>query len=397
MSERYTPLYFLAALGAGGLAVTFFLYLMFWIPHPGQSVPVFEDIAAAFAAGGLGVKAMIGLAYAGIAFFAVLHIRLLIWNLREYAGFRRTVAYSALRSSNAETQLLAVPLTLAMAINVGFILGLVFVPRLWSVVEYLFPLAMVAFLAVGGYAFLLLGDFFGRVLTKGGFDCARNNSFSQMLPAFALSMVAVGLSAPASMSVTPLTAGISYIASSFFMVSAVILGAVALFLGFRSMMEHGANEEAAPTLWVAIPIMTVLSIAMLRQSHGLHVHFADHAGAAASFTMLTNMVAVQVLFGLFGYVVLRRLGYFARYVWGDLRSAGSYALVCPGVALSVLLQFYLNKGLVEVGLLAKFSPAYWAITAVALVLQAASVWLVLRLNAKHFAARETAPRVAAAE
>ena len=43
-ADSYSPLYFLASLGAGGLSVTFFMYLMFWVPHPGQPVPVFEDI-----------------------------------------------------------------------------------------------------------------------------------------------------------------------------------------------------------------------------------------------------------------------------------------------------------------------------------------------------------------
>jgi len=50
-ADSYNPLYFLASLGAGGLSVTFFMYLMFWIPHPGQPVPVFEDIARALTSG----------------------------------------------------------------------------------------------------------------------------------------------------------------------------------------------------------------------------------------------------------------------------------------------------------------------------------------------------------
>ena len=54
----------------------------------------------------------------------------------------RSAKGQALRASNGETQLLAMPLALAMTVNVGFILGLVFVPGLWNVVEYLFPLAM---------------------------------------------------------------------------------------------------------------------------------------------------------------------------------------------------------------------------------------------------------------
>lgn len=40
-------------------------------------------------------------------------------------------------------------LALAMTVNVGFIVGLVFVPDLWAAVEYLFPLAMIAFALIG--------------------------------------------------------------------------------------------------------------------------------------------------------------------------------------------------------------------------------------------------------
>jgi hypothetical protein len=42
-ARNYSPLYFLASLGAGGLAVTFFMWLMFWVPHPEQPVPIFEN------------------------------------------------------------------------------------------------------------------------------------------------------------------------------------------------------------------------------------------------------------------------------------------------------------------------------------------------------------------
>ncbi|WP_432612917.1 TsoY family (seleno)protein, partial [Litoreibacter halocynthiae] len=147
----YGPLYFLAALGAGGLTVTFFLYLMFWVPHAGRSVPVFEDIMAAFVAGTILTKIMISIAWAGIAIFSALLVQMLVWNLREMARFRKTEGFTALHAGNAESQMMAIPLTLAMGVNGGFILGLVFVPGLWSIVEYLFPLAMVTFVAIGVY------------------------------------------------------------------------------------------------------------------------------------------------------------------------------------------------------------------------------------------------------
>jgi hypothetical protein len=48
--------------------------------------------------------------------------------------------------------LMAIPLTFAMTINVCFVLGALFVPGLWDIVEYLFPFALIGFATVGYYA-----------------------------------------------------------------------------------------------------------------------------------------------------------------------------------------------------------------------------------------------------
>lgn len=384
LGAQYSPLYFLASLGAGGLAVTFFMWLMFWVPKPDTPVPVFEAIIAAFREGGFHYQLAILGAWVGIVIFAVLHVRLLLWNIREFRAFRATGAYRELRQGNAETQLLAAPLTVAMTINVGFVLGMSFLPGMWSVVEWLFPLAMLAFLLVGLWALALLRDFWGRVLTQGNFDCAANNSLVQLLPAFALAMVGVGLAAPAAMSNVVGTVGMSLVLSSFFLVTAVISGAVQLVLGFRAMLDQAANAATAPSLWIVVPIITVLSITLLRQTHGIEAHFGPEAGGVQTLGMLTYFLAAQVAFGLLGWVVLRRFGYFERFVTGSEASPGSYTLVCPGVALSVMTHFFVNVGLVRHGVIAQFGVAYWLITAVALLLQAVTIWLVIRLNRKHF-------------
>jgi len=384
-ADTYSPLYFLASLGAGGLVVTFFMYLLFWVPHPGRPVPVFGDIVAAFGAAGPAMQAAIVIAWAGIAAMAVLNIRSLIWNIGALRAFARTPAYDELRRSNGETTLLAAPLAMAMTINVGFILGLVFVPGLWTVVEFLFPPALLAFLALGIWALRLIGDFLGRVLAGGGdFDMTAHNSFAQLLPAFAVSMVAVGLAAPAAMSGQTLTVGVSLVLSTFFGVTALIYAVVAAVTGFNSMLHYGTARESGPTLMIVVPIMTVLGIMFMRQDHGLHVAFGTHGTPGETLVFLSRLLAVEILFLLLGWTVMRRQGYFRDFVTGPRTSPGSYALVCPGVAFSVMLQFFVNKGLVAAGVIAKFGIAYWSLTAVAIAAQILMIWLVLRLNRQHF-------------
>lgn len=385
-ADSYSPLYFLASLGAGGLAVTFFMYLMFWIPKAGKPVPVFEDITGAFANGGLPMQIAIAAAVAGIVVFSFLNIKLLLWNFGALAAFRKTDGYARLRNSNAETALLAAPLASAMTVNALFILGLVFVPGLWGVIEYLFPLALIAFGGLAVWSFALIGTFLGRILSKGGaFDTAANNSFAQLMPAFALAMIAVGLSAPASMSAAPATVAIAVLLSAFVATAAVVYLVIALITAFGSILQHGTAREAGPTLMVLVPLMTVLAIATLRQNHGLHLAFGTHVTGAQTMMILARMLTVQILFVLLGLLVLRRQDYFADFVLGPKTSPGSYALVCPGVALSVMLQFFVNKGLVDAGVIDRFGTAYWAVTALAIGAQLLTVWLVFRLNRQHFA------------
>lgn len=384
-ADTYVPTYFLSSVGAGGLAVTFFMYLMFWVPHPGKPVPVFEDISAAFATGTPALQGAIIAAALGIAVFAFMNIKGLIWNLGQLSQFAKTERYTALRNSNAESTLLAAPLAVAMSINASFIVGLVFVPQLWSIVEYLFPAALVAFALTGIWALRLIGSFLGRVLSKGGvFDVTAHNSFAQMLPAFALAMVAVGLSAPAAMSGNTATVGTSLVLSTLFGVAATIYAAVAVFTAFNSMLHYGTAKEAGPTLLIIVPLMTVLGIMLVRQNHGLHTTFEVHTTAGETMVLLARLLAVQLAFLGLGLAVLRRQGYFKEFVMGPKTSAGSYALVCPGVALSVMLHFFINKGLVAAGVIAKYDVTYWGLTAIALIAQFAMVALVFRLNRQHF-------------
>ena len=390
-ADKYSPLYFLASVGAGGLTVTFFMYLMFWVPHKGRPVPIFEDIMAAWATGGTGLKIAIAVAMAAIAVFTIMNLQKLFWNISAFNAWKKTDTYRSLRNSNAETTLLAYPLALAMSVNALFIAGLVFVPGLWTVVEYLFPFALAAFIAIGLFALWIIGDFLGRVLTKGGvFDVTAHNSFAQMLPTFALAMVAVGLSAPAAMSTVPFVVSASVMLSTFFGTMSFVYGVITVITAFNSMLHYGTARESAPTLMIIIPILTTLGIMALRQSHGLHGAFDVHTNAGETMVFLSRLLSIQFMFLMLGLLILVKQGYFKDFVFGSKTSPGSYALICPGVALSVMIQFFINKGLVAAGIIDKYDAIYWVESGVAILFQLAMVWLVFRLNKQHFAKAEVA-------
>ncbi|MBF0586390.1 hypothetical protein INT08_04265 [Prosthecochloris sp. N3] len=382
LGESYSPMYFLASLGSGGIAVTFFMFLMFMVEHPGRPIPVFEDVMAALLSGNPWLAGLVVLSVAGIVYFGVQHYRLLVWNIREYAGFRKTAAFASLRSTDAEVQLMALPLTYAMGVNVMFILGAVFVPGLWGVVEYLFPFAMAAFLAIGVYASSIFLLFFSRVIAKGHFDCERNNSLSQMLSIFAFSMVAVGLSASAAMSHNAVTSGLGIILASVFSAIVVTLGMIKVVLGFRSMLANGINYEASVSLWIVIPILTVMAITVNRVSMGLVHNFNAVIHPWFHIVFFSMAIAVQVLFGLLGYRVMKQMGYFSEFINGEGKSVVTYAAICPGVAFFVLGNFLVNKGLVAAGFVPQFSLVYFVLYVPLVLVQVQTIRVLGKLNAK---------------
>jgi len=398
--KSYSPLYFLASLGAGGLAVSFFMYLMWMTPHKGAPIPSFSTLMAAFETGSLPMQALIVVGATGIALFAFLHLRLLFWNLARFREWKTTANYQALRSGNGENQLMAAPLALAMTVNVMFIVGAVFVPGLWEIAEYLFPFALLAFAAIGVWSLSIFGDFMGRVLTEGGFDCAKNNSLGQMLSVFAFAMIGVGFSASAAMSHNATVSVIAFLGAAFFAFAALVFGAIFLVMGFRSMMENIAEKETSPTLWIIIPFLTVIGITFYRLFKGLEHNFGVEWAAGSVFSYLAFLFAIQLVFGFLGYVVMKRFGYFEHYVSGDGRSPGSYALICPGVALFVFANFLIHPGLVGIGVLDKFSVAYFALYVPLVALQLLTIRTFFRLNSKLLAedqAAATPPKAVPAE
>lgn len=384
-SEPYRPLYFLSALGMGGLSVSFFMYLMFLVPHPETPIPTFDHLAAVYQSGNLAASVGVTLALVAIAWFALRHLQLLAVNVRAHRAFVRSPEFAAFSQSNAEVQMMAVPLTLAMTVNVLFIVGALGVPGLWANKEMLFPFALLAFVAIGGYAFALFGRYMTRVMSQGSFNLEDTNHFSQVLPAFAFTMIGVGFSSSAAMSSTVLWSVLGMVGTFLFFTAAAAWIMVKLPVSFGAMLRKGMAREAGPTLWLGIPIFTLVGIGTIRVTSGI-AHNLVHAKVPniAWFVVFGLMVAAQLVMGLFGYAVMRRQGYFAEFVRGEGRSIASYGLICPGVALAVLSSFFLHWGLVMNGLVAKFSPLHIVLLATIFAVQAVTIGTLVRLNRKLY-------------
>ncbi|ADD67610.1 conserved hypothetical protein [Denitrovibrio acetiphilus DSM 12809] len=382
LKENYTPVYFLASLGAGGLTVSFFIYFMFMLDHPGLPVATFDIIYPVLTGENPAISAMIALTYAAMLFFFYMHIRLLIWNIIEYRKFRKTTKYHEMKNSHQAVAFMAIPLTLAMTVNCSFAFFAAVVPNLWSIVEYMFPGAILAFAAIGIYAMKIFVSYFTDFMIKGEFDYAKNNNLSQMLGIFAFSMVAVGFAAPAAMTHIKAVSAISLFLSIFFLVLAMSLTFVKITLGLKSIFRYGISKEGSATLWIAIPILTIVGITMIRMFFGLSHNFDSEGNPSVLFVFTSVIVSLQAAFGVIGYVVMKRIGYFKDYLYGTEKSASIYSLICPGVAVFVFGMFFIFYGLIKNGLVERFSTAYFMVMLPFTVIQLKTAWTMLRINRK---------------
>lgn len=380
--KDWSALHFLASLGAGGMVVTFFMYLLFWVPHPGQPIPVFNDWYSHIQTVGIGEQSIIIFGLAGILVFGWLHFKWLLLNINHYRKFKADGGVDKIVGTNAHTQLMAMPLTYAMSVNVMFMIGAIFIPGLWVVIEWLFPISILVFILIGISAGRMYLSFFSHVLHHGSFDNTANNSLAQLLPSFAFAMIGVGLAAPAAMSHNDTVIGISYLLSAFFTTGALFLGLIKLMLGMNDIFKEGVSRASLPTLWVIVPILTIVGISMMRLSHGLKTLELGHG--ASNYILLTIIFSIQIIILMMGWAVMKRMDYFETVLNGKEVSPVTLALICPGVAFVIMGHFIVNKVIVASGIITKFGAAYIGLSASLIVIQLLTAWLLFRIVNNQF-------------
>lgn len=432
----YSPMYWLSALGFGGVMVTFFLLLHFNVPHPGTPIPtadqvfsflqkkdsglqktavkmiaakmmekkkaelhsdvlpekvvaVIQNKAAANPKKIAGVVSMLKIqqkvawiGVVGVAISALLHFRLLFWNLGQFFRYRRTESYRQLKSSIQEVALMTIPLTLAMTVKVVMLGGSVLIPGFFSDTAWWYGLG--ANLLVAIYAAYLFGEYFSRILDEGSHEFVENNNLSQMLAIFAFAMISAGLMGPAAMSSDPALSKWSFLI-------AVSFGTVSMLLAFLKfgnsmgpILRKGVSSNGSVSLLIIIPILTLFGVwGVMRLNHGLHHAF--HSGISPSMTLssITIIFVLEITFLMIGLRTMVKKRYFSRFVFGDREhDATAFALICPLVAFYVWAMFFLHAGLVKTGMVDKWSLLYAVIFILFSFVQVALLAVYFRLNRK---------------
>lgn len=379
--NNFKPISFLQTLGAWWLTVSFFMYLMFMTKFE-TPIPTFDSLYPYLVGSDTKFKILIISAMIGIIFFLGLHFYTLAKNISKYIKFKKTEEFQKLKNSNEEVTLMSIPLTLAMSMNALFIWASIFIPKLWTIIEFMFPVAILIFLAIWIYWLKLYGQYFTRLMTKWNFDSDKNNSLAQLISVFAFAMIWVGLAWPTAMSHNLITSAIGMFFSILFLTTASLLLIINLIMWFKSMFRKWINVESSPSLWIMIPILTLFGISLVRHKFALAHGFDVELNKISMFILTSLIISFQLLFWYLWYFVMKKNNYFKDYINWNKNSIWSYALICPWVAIFVFWMFFIHKWLVFNWIIEKFSLIYFILLLPLIYIQYKTIHTLYKINKK---------------
>lgn len=390
--KKFEILHILAALGAAGMTASFFFAINYMTVHPGKVFVDFDTLIANHIGQIDLLSLFIQLYILGAVASASLHFVLLIRWFKGFNLFRKTQEYQALLNSNREVQLMAIPLTLTMTMNVFFILGSLFIPGLFNsislfglqmqLIDPLFIMAGVYFFAVFVLALQIFSKYFLRLI-DGELDFIQNANLSQLLALFSFGMIGVGFGA-LSFSKIPEIAFFGTTMAYVVIGLTVTLSILKFVIGFKSIFEHGIDAKATVTLLIPVTVIAMTIVGLYRADIGTMHALGLERNTTYHLVLFTIGVGVSLLIGLFGLQAMRQKGFFSA-LKDNKTDAGALAMVCPGFALEVQMVLWLSIGMVHSGMVIHGSISYFIMWLPMIALQLTTVFLFFRLlKQNHF-------------
>lgn len=333
MNKNFHPLYFLAAIGAGGIAVAPFSFLNYTVTH-GKGLIKQSDIVF----GNLDVwyGMLIRILESVMVTFTLTHVLLMFIFTFSFLSWKKTEAYEATKQNPLISSALVAPI-IAFIMTMNVFIGPVryFIPQFAQHLQsFMLPaLVLWALLWVVLITVELthLKDVFSQTLDP------QETHFGWLLHPFALAMLTVtgtGIAAIASSHGIAHTAAFMSLISGSFGVFLLILKVLYLFqvqMGQKTLPA----KHLLPSVLVVVPAITLFAISAFRLGHYLESHMQMEMGAYF-LMVIAGAFAFETWYLLFGMFILK--DYFKTSFFKEFH-VSQWGLVCPLVAYAVLGSF----------------------------------------------------------
>ena len=332
--KQFSPLLFLASLGAGGISVIPFALLQYTHPH-GKGLINLSHINhhnLSFLQG-VYFYSLEGV----MVLFSLLHIGLSIYFIPKLFKWLKTQQFKDMQADPLKNSALLTPfISLVMTMNVFIGPIRFFIPylsqNLQSFMLPAFLLWSVIWIALIATDIKLL-----KISFVNNFDITKIH-FGWLLHPFALAMLTVTGTGIAAMGENPTIAHSAAFLSFVSGTMAFFLFVVKLITLFKSHFEAKGlpDKQFLPSMLSVIPIVTLFAISGFRIVHYFEHH---HHIQLNGFSFFIVMIAYtfEVWYLLFGIVMLK--DYIKKDFFKKEYYLSQWALVCPFVAFAVLSSF----------------------------------------------------------
>lgn len=364
--KKFTPLVFLASLGAGGVAVMPFVLMQYTIEHGTGLITRSQLWAQGLSTSSHAYYILYDFV---MVVFTLLHLILTIWfAILLFKWIRTDEFHDLIGNPLANNAILAPLISLLMTMNVFIGPIRYFIPALSSNFQSLIFPAMIfwsmIFVFVMFTEIRLLGISF-----KKGFDITKIN-FGWLLHPFLLGMLSVVGSGIAAMSEN---SSIANLAAFMVLISGsmgIFLLLVKMVVLFKSHFESNSLPEKyfLPSFLIVIPNITLFAISAFRFGHFLEHHHGFDMGAFF-YIVIGISFAFEVWYLLFGLYLL--MDYFKKNHFKEFYVT-QWGLICPFVAFVVLGAFAYDLILAN--------PIFYTVLVLVMVV---TIVLYFELLAKH--------------
>ncbi|NLD91857.1 MAG: hypothetical protein GX639_04220 [Fibrobacter sp.] len=337
MKKEFSPMAFLGAIGAGGIAVAPFAFFQY-VVYNGKGLVKYASLHSGDLA--IQTKIFYGILESIMLGFASLHILLSILLFSRFVRWVKRGHHDILVQDPIQNSALLLPfVSLFMTMNVFIGVIRYFVPSLADNLQLFMGPALGAWMVL----LIVLLLYQVRLMRKSfvtSFDISKIH-FGFLMQPFALAMATVTGAGIAALS-NNLT--IAHTAAFFSIVS----GTLSLFLlvlktgliFFNHYKSNGLPEKQnMPAILSVIPVLTLLAISGFRIGHYLEHAFGMHMQSFIFFVVVGSF-AVQTWYFLFGLSIVK--DYLRKDFVKNEFYFSQWGLVCPFVAYGVLGSFMYN-------------------------------------------------------
>lgn len=327
-NENFNPLSFLMSLGAGGLAIGFWIYLNYGLQH-GKGLVTTTQIHQL--AQTLSQKILYTTLETMAIIFATIHIITLIHFLKKYYHWKKTQNYTNfIQNPLKNNTIMTLFLALDMTFNLAFALGNHFILQNGIWFQKIMLPALLAWTIFYIFAMKTSLQILKTSLTT-KFDTTKIH-FGFMIHPFTLAMIAVTGNGISAFSKNPLIANTAFFLALIPLLLAILLTTIKFITSIHNHIKNGTPERnLIPSTFIIMPTIMLIFLSFFRIGHYFD-HILNITFQKSYYILATTIpFAFMTWYAIFGLTLTKN--YYKTFKQYNITQWG---FICPLVAYIVI-------------------------------------------------------------